>query len=148
MQQLTRAERALRPPGKNAYVVDEHRRRKYRVGAWISIERPADGEIEDQIERFAEHRFAVLLHGATRDRVMHVVVDEESHLDRIPLDRVPVELVGDGATPQHMGMRERCLSGVSRSVDRRARRVWLGSLVLHHVELAARRPRDGWMTFA
>src|SRR5687767_12283641 len=147
MQQLTRAERALRPPGKNAYVINEHRRRKYRGGAWISIERPADGEIEDQIERFAEHRLAVLLHGATRDRVMHVVVDEESHLDRIPLDRVPVELVGD-VTPQHVGVRERCLPGVSRSVNGRARRVWLASLVLHHVDLAARRPRDGWMTFA
>src|SRR6266516_6525862 len=104
----------------DAHVVDEHRRREDRVRLRIAVEFSTNREIENQEERLIENRSTVLLDSDVRNPVMGSVVDEELHVERIPLDREGVEVVRDSTARESMLVDERRRTGIARTVQRGA----------------------------
>src|ERR1700686_226939 len=64
-------------PREDTHVVDQHCRREDRVRLRISIEMPADSQIDDQKKWLVEHRISIHLQCITRHRVMGDIVDSE-----------------------------------------------------------------------
>src|SRR5512146_2611496 len=123
-----------------AHVVDEHRRRQHGVGLGITIERAADGQVQDHEERLVEHPFAESLDLWTLDGVVQSIVDEKLHAQGIPYHGKSVEVAGKAAALERHGADERRLPRVAWPMDRRAGCGRPAAVILHDVELSAGRP--------
>src|SRR6185436_13534100 len=127
----------------DAHVIDQHRRRKDHVRLRIAVEMATHRKIKNHEERLIQNRRTVLREVAARDRVVRDIVDEERRAERVPFDGEDMVVAREGTLPQRETPGEGCRARVAGAVNRRAGNSRLASLVLHDVELSARRPADG-----
>src|SRR4051812_4108979 len=99
-------------------------------------------EIEDHEVGFAEDGPPVRLDLGARHGVVRNAIDEVLDVLRIPFHRIHMEIVRDRTLRKSLNVRKGCVSGVTRTVQRRAGHGRLTAFVLHDVDLTARGPTD------